>query len=190
MAYPGESGSQTYLEDAIPEAKAIAGHFPNVTTLHADAATPQHVIKNVPGQDVIHFSCHGNFDPELPEQSGFVLSDGYLTVQRIITELRLSGVRLATLSACLTHRAALNAGEEHVGLVQAVMTAGAQSVVASLWKVPEDATRVLFEHFYRAVAAGEPPASALQKAMRHVRQQPGWEHPFYWAAFQVSGLGF
>ena len=162
-----------------------------VHCLHADAATPQAIIGHARKQkpDVVHFSCHAGFDSERPQHSGFELSGGYLTVQRIITELRLSETRLATLSACKTHRVALGGGEEHVGLVQSLMIAGAKSIVASLWSVPENSTRALFEHFYRAVAAGESSVTALQKAMQFVRQQPDWEHPYYWAAFQVSGLG-
>jgi len=190
VAYPGELGQASYLSHTVSEARAIAKHFPQVSSLYRKAATPQAVVDEAKGQAVAHFSCHGTFDSNLPEQSGLALSGGYLTVQRIITELNLSDARLATLSACVTHRADLRAGEEHVGLVQSVLTAGAQSVVASLWSVPERATRALFEQFYSAVAKGEAPAPALTEAMRHVRQQPGWAHPFYWAAFQVSGLGY
>jgi CHAT domain-containing protein len=61
-------------------------------------------------------------------------------------------------------------------------------VVAGLWEVEDAATQALFERFYEGVAAGASPADALAKAAREVRGSPGWEHPYYWAAFQVSGL--
>jgi hypothetical protein len=75
-------------------------------------------------------------------------------VQRIITELRLEQTRLATLSACESGRVGVKEAEEHVGLLQAVMSAGAQAVVAGLWKVDAAATHALFEYFYDGVADG------------------------------------
>jgi CHAT domain-containing protein len=54
--------------------------------------------------------------------------------------------------------------------------------------VDDAATRALFETFYTELVAGRSPASALQEAALSVRAQLGWEHPYYWAAFQVSGL--
>lgn len=189
-AYPGEPDSRTYLHHVMPEAEAIAEHFPHVTSLYQKAATPQAVLAHADGHDVIHIGCHAGFNPEWPSQSGFKLCGGHLTIQRIITELHLKDTRLATLSGCLTHRVALEAGNEQMGLVQAVMIAGAQAVVASLWKVPDKATHVLFQQFYRALATKKSPARALQEAIRFVQQEPDWEHPYYWAAFQVSGLAY
>jgi CHAT domain-containing protein len=109
-------------------------------------------------------------------------------VQRIITELRLEQTRLATLSACESGRVGVKEAEEHVGLLQAVMSAGAQAVVAGLWKVDAAATHALFEYFYDGVADGGSPADALANAAKRVRSSPGREHPYYWAAFQASGL--
>jgi hypothetical protein len=172
----------------LPEAEAVARHFPRVTRLHRDAATPDAVISHTRDQEVVHLGCHGKFDPENPEQSGLVLSGGWLTVQRIITELRLNRTRIATVGACLSGRVEVRRGEEHVGLLQAIMIAGARAVVASLWPVHDSATRALFEIFYAEIAAGDAPAGALADASSSVRSLPGWEHPYYWAAFQVSGL--
>jgi len=138
---------------------------------------------------VIHFSCHGLFDPDAPQQSGLLLSSGWLTVQRIIAEMRLERrTRLVTVSACVSGRAEVRRGEEHVGLLQALMSAGARAVVASLWSVDDASTRILFEAFYEKRAAGASPADALADAARLVRALPDREHPYYWAAFQASGL--
>jgi CHAT domain-containing protein len=54
--------------------------------------------------------------------------------------------------------------------------------------VDDAATRAFFETFYAELVAGHSPASPMQEAARSVRAHPGWEHPYYWAAFQVSGL--
>ena len=188
VAYPGAPGSDHYLPNVLPEAEAVARHFPEVTPLYQEAATPNAVVSRVRGQDVVHFGCHGTFDPEAPEQSGLMLSGGWLTVQRIITELHIDRTKLATIGACLSGRVHVRQAEEHVGLVQAVMSAGARAVVASLWPVNDAATRALFEAFYAGIEAGKSPAVALSDAARMVRERDGWEHPYYWAAFQPVGL--
>ena len=188
VAYPGTPGSNHYLPNVLPEDQAIARHFAQVTPLYQEEATTEAVLAQSHDQDVVHFSCHGWFDVEQPEQSGPMLAGGWLTVQRIITELRLQQARLAALGACLSGRVALQRGDEHVGLLQAMLTTGVQAVVASLWPVDDAATRALFETFYEELVARRSPASAIQEAARRVREYPGWEHPYYWAAFQVSGL--
>ena len=188
VAYPGRPDSDDYLPNVRSEAEAIAKHFPQVTPLYEEEATPDAVLAQSHDQDVVHFGCHGWFDAKQPEQSGLLLAGGWLTVRRIINELHLEQARLATLGACLSGRAALLRGDEHVGLLQTMLTTSVQMVVASLWKVDDAATRILFEVFYAELVTGQPPAKALKKAMRFVRERPGWEHPYYWAAFQVSGL--
>jgi hypothetical protein len=192
VAYPGNDPKRKdYLPNVVPEARAAARHFdPWATTpLYEKAATPDAVLANARGQDVVHLGCHGLFNPVTPHRSGLMLSGGWLTVQRIINELRLDRTKLAIIAACLSGRIGLRHGEEHVGLVQAMMSARARAVVASLWQVNDAATRALFEAFYAGIKAGSSPADALANAAREVRSRPGWEHPYYWAAFQVSGLG-
>jgi CHAT domain-containing protein len=192
VAYPGPGtpGAPGYLNNVVPEAETVACQFSGAVSLLKAAATPDAVLELASDQDVVHFGCHGTFDREHPAQSGLLLAGGWLTIQRILTELRLHGARLATLGACLTGQLAVRQGEEHVGLVQSLLTASAQSVVAALWSVPDAATRALFEAFYQAIAAGRSPAAAMHEAAALVRAQPGWSHPYYWAAFPVSGLAF
>jgi CHAT domain-containing protein len=189
VAYPGTPDSNHYLPDVLPEAQAIARHFAQVTPLYQEEATTEAVLAQSHDQDVVHFSCHDWFDVGQPEQSGLMLVGGWLTVQRIITELRLEQAQVATLGACLSGRVRLQSGDENVGLLQAMLTSGAKAVVASLWSADDASTRVLFEAFYAELVAGRSPAQAMQEAAQRVQERPGWEHPYYWAAFQVSGLG-
>ena len=58
----------------------------------------------------------------------------------------------------------------------------------ALWSADDAAICVLFEAFYAELVAGRSPAQAMQEAAQRVRERPGWEHPYYWAAFQVSAL--
>src|SRR5215216_415344 len=187
-AYPGAPGSNSYLPNVIPEAEAVASHFARVTSLIGEAATPEAVLEHAHRHDVVHLSCPSWFDSEVPEQSGLMLSGGWLTVQRIIADLRLERTRLLSMSASFGAEVAVRPVDEHVGLLQAMMIAGAQVVVASLWSVDDAASRAFFEAFYAQIEAGRSPAEALSQAARLVRSRPGWEHPYYWANFQVTGV--
>ncbi|MDM8531016.1 tetratricopeptide repeat protein [Anaerolineales bacterium HSG25] len=183
VAYPAEGAH--YLPNVLAEAKAVAQNFTDVVDLHKDEATVPAVLQQTKDRQVIHFGCHGLFRMNQPDQSGLLLADGWLTVQQIITQLPLKGSQLVTLGACQTGQTGIKGGEEHVGLMQAVMTAGTPTVVASLWSVDDQATRWLFEAFYARLAAGQTVQQAMYQARQAIRKQQS--HPYYWAAFQVYG---
>jgi hypothetical protein len=68
------------------------------------------------------------------------------------------------------------------------MYAGAQGVVASLWKVDDQATADLMGLFYNGmIKDGLKPAAALRKAQIEMWQQGRWHAPYYWAAFTLQG---
>ena len=79
-------------------------------------------------------------------------------------------------------------GEGVRSLNNAFLQAGARSVVSSLWKVDDTASRELMSEFYRGIAAdGLTPAAALQRAQRKMFDNPRFNSPFYWAAFIAQG---
>ena len=65
-------------------------------------------------------------------------------------------------------------------------------MIASLWKVDDEATRALMTRFYELyrprTGAGLPAAEALRAAQAHVRSREEWAHPYYWAAWALWGL--
>ncbi|MGB1250896.1 MAG: CHAT domain-containing protein, partial [Candidatus Promineifilaceae bacterium] len=189
IAYPGTG--RTRLPNVLPEAQGIAQWFDaaRVTKLHEADAQPDQVLDHARHAHAAHFGCHSYFDTARPNQSGFVLSGGWLTARQIVTQLHLDNAQLATLASCRSNYNTLDSGDNFTNLMQAIMTAGAPIVAASLWSVDDAATRLLFEAFYQQLRAGITPHRALQAATDKLREE-GWTHPYYWAAFRLTGLPY
>ena len=80
--------------------------------------------------------------------------------------------------------------EGTVGFQRAFLAKGVRSVLVSLWSVSDEATRELMGAFYRHwMEDDDSPskAEALRRAQRHVRSIDRFQHPRYWAAFQLVG---
>lgn len=127
--------------------------------------------------------------------------DGILTALEV-AELDLSGMELAALSACETGLGKTAGGEGLLGLQRAFQTAGARSVVASLWQVDDEATRKLMVRFYenlwqkkmgRLAALREAQRWVMQEGPKRGLHRPNSAPPlrvappYYWAAFVLSG---
>jgi CHAT domain-containing protein len=139
---------------------------------------------------VLHLGTHFNLRPGNALRSFLVLGDGgKLTLERINT-LDFRGVELVTLSACQTALggATSDDGRELEALSAIVQRRGAKRVVASLWQVEDKSTASLMRSMYGAfVAAPSDAAAALRSAQLALRATPGYQHPYYWAGFVVSG---
>jgi CHAT domain-containing protein len=139
---------------------------------------------------IVHFATHGIINEKKPELSGVVLSlydeqgrfheDGFLRLKDIYG-LRLP-VDLVVLSACRTGLGQEVRGEGLIGLTRGFMYAGARSVIASLWKVDDNATAELMRIFYEKMLRER--LGAAQAAMSG---QKRWSHPYYWAGFILQG---
>jgi CHAT domain-containing protein len=123
-----------------------------------------------------------NRDPKSKEQSG----DGILTGLEA-AGLDLYGTQLVVLSACETGLGDISAGEGIYGLRRALVMAGSQTQVLSLWKVKNDATTELMKNFYQNLQAGKGRHQALREAQLKLLNSPNYTNPHYWAAFIPSG---
>jgi tetratricopeptide (TPR) repeat protein len=100
--------------------------------------------------------------------------------------LNLWGTQLVVLSACETGRGDVKLGQGVAGLRRALVAAGAETLVTSLWSVDDNATASLMESYYRRLRKGQGRASALREAMNELRKTR--PHPHYWAPFIAIGL--
>ncbi|MEM9488469.1 MAG: CHAT domain-containing tetratricopeptide repeat protein [Myxococcota bacterium] len=122
--------------------------------------------------------------------------DGLLTAHELAT-LDLHGTKLAVLSACDTGVGLTEIAEDEswttgrgqgvYGLRRALVLAGAETQVVSLWRVEDRATRDLMIEYYDRLARGEGRAQAMRAIQRAWLASEERNHPHYWAPFIVSG---
>ncbi len=117
---------------------------------------------------------------------------GLVTAQEIAS-LDLSNCELAVLSACDTSVGVRRAGQGVASLQRALHMAGARSVITSLWKVPDEATKDLMLDFYRRLwVEKKPKHRALWEAktkLRNARDERG-NHRYSmrdWGAWVLTG---
>ncbi len=214
------------LADAGKEVSNIKAGFVNPTAQHDDKIEESFVrAEMTKNYNYLHFATHGFLVNKNPLDSFILFSEGdpgvsgydsgLLTVKEIRKDLsgKLSDVRLAVLSACQTSLAFTPAsrtdpvpGLELATLSAAFQSAGANTVIASLWEVSSEATALFMNRFYHHhIAGGQPIAKALQLAKREFREgrhnlkvkvvkngkaqqmEVACSNEFFWAPFIVLG---
>lgn len=171
---------------------ATHGFFLNDDTQHASRAAP--LTAGPMGTGVNALPQGGTENPLL--RSGLALAganklvsgteDGILTSMEA-SGLDLWGTKLVVLSACDTGNGKVTNGEGVYGLRRALVIAGAEGLVMSLWQVDDLATRDLMAGYYTRLKAGRPRSSALREIQLEISANPTYAHPYYWAAFVAAG---
>lgn len=112
--------------------------------------------------------------------------DGILTALEV-AGLNLWGTKLVVLSACQTGVGEVRDGDGVYGLRRALVLAGSETQVMSLWKVDDQATRDLMIDYYTGLQSGQGRGPALRQAQLRMLASKNHRHPFYWASFIQSG---
>lgn len=198
MNLSGQDGSIPRLFASADEADAIMSVTPwrsGFKAIGFDASRATAMSSTLGDYRIVHFATHGFVNNDYPALSGVVLSlfdqkgqqqDGFLRLHDIYN-LKLP-VELVVLSACNTGLGKEVKGEGLIGLTRGFMYAGASSVVASLWKVDDQATAELMRLFYTYMLRdGLSPPAALRKAQMTMSQQKRWKSPYFWAGFVIQG---
>jgi CHAT domain-containing protein len=187
------------LPSTRQEARLIAALLPESVrwvSLDFEATRDAVISARLGDYRIIHFATHGVVDGARPELSALALSmfdesgnprDGFLRLYEIYN-LHLQA-DLVVLSSCQTALGKNVHSEGLVGLARGFMHAGAPRVVASLWKVNDQATSELMRLFYSAMLGPQKKsaASALRDAQLAMARQERWRSPYYWAAFVLQG---
>ncbi|MGE3177653.1 MAG: CHAT domain-containing protein [Vicinamibacterales bacterium] len=164
------------------------------STLLGTDATESRVRQAIADADIIHLAVHGLVNSRFPLDSALALSTdpaqadtGLLQAWEIFEQVRLRA-RLVVLSACDTAGSRESGGEGLLGLVRAFQFAGAPSVVGTLWRVSDDRTPALMNHFHRHLRRGDlAVADALAGAQRAMLRSAATAHPYHWAGFVLNG---
>ncbi|MES1240368.1 MAG: CHAT domain-containing protein [Acidobacteriota bacterium] len=178
------------------ELEAIASLYPGAALYLGRDATEERAKSLGPGDRFVHFACHGLIDERFPLNSALALTlpesaeegrnNGLLQAWEIFEQVRLDA-DLVTLSACDTGLGKEMGGEGLVGLVRAFQYAGARSVLASSWSVSDASTADLMKRFYGHLRQGKSKDEALRLAQMDLLRGKAFAHPYYWAAFQLTG---
>ncbi len=112
--------------------------------------------------------------------------DGVLMAMET-TGLDLWGTQLVVLSACETGVGEVRNGQGVFGLRRALVIAGSETQVMSLWKVDDLATKDLMVDYYQRLLASEGRSEALRLVQLAMLASNDRSHPYYWASFIVSG---
>ncbi len=120
-------------------------------------------------------------------QGGNQENDGILTALEA-SQLNLWGTRLVVLSACESGLGEVRNNQEGMyGLRRALVLAGSEAQVMSLWAVSDKATTELMVEYYQRLKTGAGRAAALRTVQLKMLKDPKRRHPFFWASFIQSG---
>lgn len=119
-----------------------------------------------------------------PRRSGE--DDGVLTALET-SALDLWGTQLVVLSACDTGVGEVRNGEGVYGLRRALVLAGAESQLMSLWPIADLSTRDLMRDYYQRLMNGAGRGAALREVQLQMLKSKAQRHPYYWASFIQSG---
>jgi CHAT domain-containing protein/Tfp pilus assembly protein PilF len=187
---------RAHLRYAGQEVRDVSQFFaPKTLILTGKSATKDVFRQSAGSYQFLHLATHGFLNKYSPLLSGLQLEssaddDGLLEVHEILG-LRLNA-NLVTLSACETalgsgYFSEIPAGDEFVGFTRAFLTAGSQSVLASLWEVNDRSTLELMVQFYRRLSRHDK-AGALAAAQRSMRISGSrYSQPYFWAPFVLVG---
>lgn len=183
-ALPWTEYEVNYIKKRVRDSKIVKGRKASETNLKD---------QRLNNYSVLHFATHGIYNYNDYRKSSIQLAmdkknDGMLTYEEI-QNLNLSQVELVFLSACQTGVARPFKNLVIPSIQEAFRSAGAKSVISTLWLVDDEATSKFVEIFYDEYLLNALVPVALRNTrLKFVELYPEFSHPYYWAAF--SSIGF
>ncbi|BAY81487.1 hypothetical protein NIES267_09640 [Calothrix parasitica NIES-267] len=177
------------LPGAEKEAKNIA-QILKTQALTGDAATETAIVDKISQARIIHLAamtypedCKTNNSPGVIALASSNQDDGWLRTSEI-QDLNLKA-DLVVLSGCETALGKIT-GDGVIGLSRSFFAAGADSVIGSLWLVPDESTATLMTNFHANLSENTDKAGALRQAMLETMKK--YPNPKDWGGFTLVGL--
>lgn len=172
------------LPGAYQELEEVARWLPDCQLRRGPQATTDVLYQ--PGRQwgLLHFASHAHYRADQPTESDIELHDGPLKLKQL-SQLSLAERSLVALSCCEGGAAAGQRLDEPVTLATGFAAAGAETVVAHLWRVDDEVARAFFARFYQELAAGHSPGRSFRSAQTECRR--AYPNPRDWAGFFLLG---
>ncbi len=184
------------LTSSAEELRSASRLLGGKSRLHIGAENRKEAFlhRSIPNAPVLHLATHAIADSDDPDRSRLAfspLSPGapadYLFARELYSA-NLKGVDLALLSACDTERGTTIRGEGVQSLSRALLAAGAQSSITTLWRVGDVTGKRFSDRLYAHLAKGEPVAEALRAVKLEFYNSAGpLAHPSYWSLYILNG---
>lgn len=191
---PGDNRQWTALPHARTETRQVASLIGGRTSIYLGNEAQKEHLHESARSPILHLATHGEANPQNPDRSFLLLAPKVGSAQRFdylysqeVSTLPLAGADLVTLSACETNLGEFVPGEGLRAFAEAFLSAGARSVLSSLWSVGDVSTEELMVRFYTKLAVGEAADDALRLAKLEFIRHPQSSHPAHWAAFVLQG---
>ncbi len=180
------------LPHAKKEAESVA-HIMKTTPILEGQATKSAVLMRLMSAKIIHLATHGSasagflaFGMLVPlGQDRAASAQGVLLYPDEVEKLNISPA-LVVLSSCDSGRGAVKA-DGIQGMARAFILAGAQAVLTTLWRVPDESAAIFMQFFYQYMMDGLESTEALQKAILSIRCFCKYSQYIHWSGYQLTG---
>ena len=192
FTYNGDQWSLRKLPFATREAEWVANILKTALVLH-EQATKDAVLMRIMNAKVIHIATHGSTSASFLAFAGMssarngetVEAKNVLLYPEDIEQLTISPP-LVVLSSCDSGRGTVKA-DGILGMARAFILAGAQAVLTTLWRVPNESASVFMQFFHQYLMDGLKASLALQKATLSVRCFTKYSQYIHWSGYQLTG---
>ncbi|OFI33884.1 hypothetical protein BFC17_20170 [Alteromonas lipolytica] len=159
----------------------------------ADATQQALLNSSMSHATLLHIATHSYFDPNTPEIVGLAvagnsgkaaLNSGFLPQSALLAQHFTN--QLVVLSGCETALGREMAHDGLQSLAYGMLSAGADSVISTRWKIADKAAATFMGHFYTHLKTNGNSAHALRYARQQMQHHPRFKHPMHWAGFTLT----
>ena len=192
FTYQNEVWNLSKLPHAKWEAEWVS-HILKTTPILNEQATKSDIVMRIMSAKVIHLATHSSTSAGFLAFGTMVSGPQDMTVHHTnvllfpeeVEQLNISPA-LVVLSTCESGRGVVKA-DGIQGMARAFILAGAQAVLTTLWRVPDESAAIFMQFFYQYMMDGMESTLALRKAILSIRCFSKYSQYIYWSGYQLTG---